>query len=154
MSEENVETMRAAYAAWNRDDLDAVLQIIHEDLVWEEDSQISGVGLDSIYRGPAGYLKRQRDAFGVWHRMRTEDEEYLDAGEHVVVSFRAVASSRGSNVEIAMPLVEVFTLRDGKIIHRRVYRDRAAALKAAGRATSRANRPGSPTSPTPPTPRL
>jgi ketosteroid isomerase-like protein len=43
-----------------------------------------------------------------------------------------VARSRQSNVEIEMPLVEVFTLRDGKIIHRRVYRDRAAALRAVG----------------------
>jgi ketosteroid isomerase-like protein len=134
MSRENVETMRAAYAAWNRDDLDAVLRIIHQDLVWEEDSQISGVGLDSIYRGPGGYLKRQRDAFGIWHQMRTEDEEYLDAGEHVVVSFRAVARTRQSNVEIEMPLVEAFTLRNGKIIRRRVYRDRAAALRAVGLA--------------------
>jgi ketosteroid isomerase-like protein len=124
--------MRAAFAAWNRGDLDAVLQVIHPDLAWEEDTQISGVGLDSIYRGAAGYMKRQRDAFGMWEEMRTEDEEYLDGGEHIIVSFRAVGTSRHSRTAIAMALVEVFTLRDGQIIRRRVFGDRAAALEAVG----------------------
>ena len=71
--------MRAAYQAWNRGDLEAVLAVMHPDLVWEEDSQVTGVGLDPIYKGHAGYLKRQRDAFGVWDQIRSEDEEYFDA---------------------------------------------------------------------------
>ena len=102
------------------------------DLVWEEDSQVTGVGLDPIYKGHAGYLKRQRDAFGVWDQIRSEDEEYFDAGDHVVVSLRAVGRVRQSNSEAEMHLVELFTFDDGLVIRRRVYPDRAAAFVAAG----------------------
>jgi ketosteroid isomerase-like protein len=64
MSQENVETARAAYEAWNRGDLQAVLDRLHPDVEWEENPDVYP-GLDRIYRGHDGFLKRQRDAFDV-----------------------------------------------------------------------------------------
>jgi ketosteroid isomerase-like protein len=34
MSQENVEIVRRAYDAWNREDLDAFLSIVHPDAEW------------------------------------------------------------------------------------------------------------------------
>jgi ketosteroid isomerase-like protein len=132
VSQQNVQIMRATYDAWNRGDLDAVLKVMHPNLVWEEDAQASGVGLDPLYIGHAGYLKRQRDAFSIWEQITAQNLEYTDAGEHVGVSVRARARAAHSGIEVEMHLVEVFTLDEGKIVRRRVYADRSAALRALG----------------------
>ncbi len=47
MSQENVKIVMAAYEAWNRDDLDAVLLHIHPDLEWEENPDVYP-GLDRM----------------------------------------------------------------------------------------------------------
>ena len=50
----------------------------------------------------------------------------------MAVSLRALGISRHSGAETEMRLVEVYTFRHGKVIRRRVYAERADALKAVG----------------------
>jgi ketosteroid isomerase-like protein len=56
----------------------------------------------------------------------------LDHGDHVVVGGTQIARGRGSGEEVRLPTFHVFTLRDGKVIRHRSYRDRTDALEAAG----------------------
>jgi len=56
-----------------------VLDRLHPDLEWEENPDVYP-GLDRIYRGHDGFLKRDRDAFDVWEWIRVEDQEFIDAG--------------------------------------------------------------------------
>jgi ketosteroid isomerase-like protein len=60
MSQENVETLQAAYDAWNRGDLQSVLDRLHPDVKWEENPDVYP-GLDRSYHGHDGFLKRQRE---------------------------------------------------------------------------------------------
>jgi ketosteroid isomerase-like protein len=131
MSRENVEVVHAAYDAWNRGDLQAVLHYLHPGLEWEENPDVYP-GLDPVYRGHEGFLKRQRDGFDVWEWIRVEDQEFIDAGEHVVVFLHVMAKGRHSGIEVEMRLYDVFTLRDEKVIRHRLYADRAEALEAVG----------------------
>ena len=61
MSEENVEIMRRAYAAFNRGDIDGMVADVAPDF---EYVPAAGVipGVMGVYRGPEG-LKRWREAF-------------------------------------------------------------------------------------------
>jgi ketosteroid isomerase-like protein len=59
-------------------------------------------------------------------------EEFIDAGDQVVVTVHYTGRGRGSGVPFDDRLFDVYTLREGKIIRKREFRDRSAALDAAG----------------------
>src|SRR5437588_9062713 len=129
--EKNVETLQTAYHAWNRGDLHSVLDHLHPDVEWEENPDVYP-GLDRIYRGHDGFLKRQRDAFDVWEWFRVEEQEFIDAGEHVVVFLRLIGKGRHSGIEVEMSVIDVLNFRDAKVTRHRLYADRAEALEAVG----------------------
>ena len=131
MSQENVAVARAAYDAWNRGDLRSVLDRLHPDVEWEENPDVYP-GLDRIYRGHDGFLKRQRDAFDVWEWFRVEEQEFIDAGDQVVVLQHERRKGRGSGIEVENDTATVLTLREGKVVHCIGYMDQAEALKAVG----------------------
>jgi ketosteroid isomerase-like protein len=131
MSQENVEVVRSAFDAWNRGDLDSVLAHLDADVEWEENPDVYP-GLDRVYRGHAGFLKRQRDAFDAWEWFRVEDQEFIDAGDYVVAALRLKAKGRHSGIEVEMSVCDCFTFRDEKVVRHRVFTDRDEALKAVG----------------------
>jgi ketosteroid isomerase-like protein len=59
-------------------------------------------------------------------------EEFVDAGDQVVVVFRERGRGRGREVELDHHYGTVFTIRDGKIARLEWFDDREAALAAAG----------------------
>jgi ketosteroid isomerase-like protein len=133
MSKENVEVVHTAFDAWNRGDVQAALDYIHPDVEWEENPDVYP-GLDRIYRGHDGFLKRQRDAFDMWEWFKAEPQEIIDEGEHVVVLLRLRAKGRHSGLEVEMSVYDCFTFREGKVARHRLYSNRADALKAVGLA--------------------
>jgi ketosteroid isomerase-like protein len=65
--------------------------------------------------------------------MHTEQNEFIDAGDRVVVIGRLVGKGKGSGVEVGQPNATVLTFRDGLLIRSETgYTDRREALKAAG----------------------
>jgi len=129
MSQENVEAVHTAFDAWNRGDVQAALDHLHPDVEWEENPDVYP-GLDRIYRGHDGFLKRQRDAFDMWEWFKAEPQETIDEGEHVVVLLHLSAKGRHSGIEVEMSVHDCFTFRDGKVARHRLYAHRAEALKA------------------------
>jgi ketosteroid isomerase-like protein len=131
ISEQNVAIAKAAYDAWNKQDLESVLDRLHPDVEWEENDEVYP-GLDPVYHGHEGFLKRQRDAFDAWEWFTVEDQEFIDAGDHVVVPLRLTAKGRHSGIEVQMTVCDVLTFRDGKVVRHRLYANRAEALEAVG----------------------
>jgi ketosteroid isomerase-like protein len=131
VSQENVEIAQAAYDAWNKGDLESVLDRLHPDVEWEENAHVYP-GLDPVYHGHEGFLKRQRDAFDAWEWFTVEDQEFIDAGDHIVVPLHLAGKGRHSGIEVKMTVCDVLTFRDGKVVRHRLYANRADALKAVG----------------------
>ncbi len=73
-----------------------------------------------------------RQLFEVWDGYRIEAEEYVDAGDAVVVVCRARGTARGSGMALDQRLVHVWRARDGKLIGIEQFRNRSAALEAVG----------------------
>ena len=69
---------------------------------------------------------------GAWEDMETVPEEFLDAGEHVVVTVRYSARGRGSGIEYDERLYDVYTVRDGRCDRKLEFKQRSEALEAAG----------------------
>ena len=115
MSQENVEILRRAYAAFNRHDWDAALEAVHPDVEWHQITQFPD---RAIYRG----RDEMRDRF--WNQQlveqfgdfRIEVEEFVDAGDHVVMLGQIIATGSASGVPIRLRVVNALEMHDGKII--------------------------------------
>ncbi|HEX3562376.1 MAG TPA: hypothetical protein VHU24_06025, partial [Solirubrobacterales bacterium] len=67
-----------------------------------------------------------------WEERRLEPEEFIDAGDEVVVLMHEYRRGRGSGVELESDTAVVFAVRDGRVARIQGYMDRNAALEAAG----------------------
>ena len=128
MSQENVEIVRAAYDAYNRGDLDAALEHAAPDveLDWSR-----GVGPNSgVYK-----LDQMRSFFGdftdTFESVRVEPDEFIEAGDHVVVPQTGYIRGR-DGIEATARVSLVWTCRDGAIVRICLYQEKREALEAAG----------------------
>jgi ketosteroid isomerase-like protein len=126
MSQENVEIVRAAFEAWMRGDLDAMLANADPDMEWYVLPDAPDPG---PHRGPNVILERM----AVWRDMlalRGEVLEYVDTGEYVIMPMRMRGRPPGSDADVVLDEVYVSKFRDGKIVELREYRTKAEALEA------------------------
>jgi len=131
MSEENVEIVRRAVKLIRPFDenfrgsrvgtnlLDPALE------VYDHDSPDLGV-----LRGHAGFLRWIDD----WDAMEwtLDPEEFIDAGERVVVLARLSARGRASGVSLVRRDGMVWTVRNGKAVRLDYFNNPGEALEAAG----------------------
>jgi ketosteroid isomerase-like protein len=125
MSGENVEIMRAAFEAWDRDDLQGVLNAFDEEVVIRP-------LIGPEWRGPEGVLGMAADWVEGFSEWKMEAEEYLDAGDMVVVRVRQEGRGEESGTPVTAVYWFAYTLRDGKITRLDMYADEAQAREAAG----------------------
>jgi ketosteroid isomerase-like protein len=132
MSQENVEVVRRLYESWNRGDYSAALDSIDPDI--QVDVADDRVDFAGTYRGHAGAWEMMGSFWGEFENPHAWIEEAIPAGSHVVVAVRISGRGKRSGVEIEidMPLWQVWTLRDGKAVRWRIFRSKQEALEAAG----------------------
>jgi uncharacterized protein len=131
MSEENVEIVRNAFAAFERGDIDGVLRLCDEDIVITQPPDLLGVPPEQ--RGHRGVL----EALAIWPAQWDEYRIELlrvDAapGGKVFVAQRSSGRGKQSGVEVDMDFSFVFTIREGKISEWRLFIQEEQALEAAG----------------------
>jgi ketosteroid isomerase-like protein len=133
MSHENVELLRKAFSAYNAafhtGDTSAFLELVDPCVEWHTATEV----MDPVYRGRDELRRWMTEFYESWDSLSVEPEEFIHAGpEHVVVPLRLSGRGKTSGIDVDMLLYEVFTIRDGKIVERRPFRDRALALEAVG----------------------
>ncbi len=132
MSEENVEIVRGVYDAWQRGDFEAALEPFHEDVEWFGPPDISRAGGGGVARGHEGVSRSIGRWMGAWGELRFELRDLIDFGDEVLAEGWQQGRGRGSGVEVSEEIFSVWTLRAGKIVRQRMFRDRAQALEAVG----------------------
>ena len=131
MSEENVESVRRAWEAYLRGDMDALVALWDPEVVW--DLQHFRNWPESSYHGVDGVRRFLTEWLEVWGEYEVDVEETLAAPDGRVVSLithRAKGSHSG--IPMVLPMALIATLRNGKIIRFDAYEDRAEALEATG----------------------
>ena len=128
MSEEDVEIVRAALDAFVRGDWESAFRdgASNFELDW---SRAQGL-LRGVYRGE----EAQRlviDFFESWQSVRIEPDEFIEAGEHVVVLTTEHFVGR-DGIEVQARDTWTFTIRDGMIVRGCLYQDKQEAIKAVG----------------------
>jgi ketosteroid isomerase-like protein len=130
MSQENLEIVRAANAAFNAHDTERWLSfalpevefVDHGGAVAEETAS----GHEDIRRLAEGWF----ETFPDFH---AAIDEYIDVGDRVVCVTHWQGTGAGSGLSYSQHAAEIYTLREGKIVHAELgFADKAEALKAAG----------------------
>jgi hypothetical protein len=130
MSQENVEIVRRAYEAFNRGDLEAVFADAASDFEYVASGAIPGVG--GVYRGPEGFRRFVEGFWGEFDDAREEIHEFIDAGDHVLVSLTQRGRGKQSGVETRWNTWHVWTVRDGEVVRGQGFTSRDEALEAVG----------------------
>jgi ketosteroid isomerase-like protein len=121
----NVDTARSAYDAFGRGDLAALQESFAEDAVWVTSDEL-----------PLGGETRGRDAIianfaqipNYWTSFSVEPEEFIDAGEWVVV--RGIQRASSDKGDFEAPFVHLLKVNaDGKTVRGEFYADSAKAVK-------------------------
>ena len=123
----NLELVRSIYEGWARGDFSVGDELIAPDFEWHQHPNAVEPG---ARRGPA-VGRSLRELFAVYRDFRVEAEEYIDAGDRVVVVARSRGTARGSGMELGQVFAYVWTVRDGQLVSNRVYGDRSEALRDA-----------------------
>ena len=130
MSEENVETLRRAFEAFSRGDLDAAVADADPEVEYIASGAIPGQG--DVSRGPDAYKRFISWLFDMFDDTWLEPNEFIDAGDQVVGGFTLRGRGKQSGVETSWTLWQVWTLKDGKFVHGQAFTAREEALEAAG----------------------
>jgi ketosteroid isomerase-like protein len=129
MSEDNVEIVRRAFAAWDRGDYDTAASHFSSDLEIDASDRILN---PAVYTGIEGARRFRSEIAEAWAEFHVEVEDLLSAGDEVVALVRSVARGRASGVEVDSHAAWVVDVREQKVTRLRLYRDRGQALIAAG----------------------
>jgi ketosteroid isomerase-like protein len=131
MSQENVELVREAFEAFERGDQDKRAQLLDPEV--ELHGTVGGLQEGQIARGQSEIDKTfEAEDLEAWEERRLEPEEFIDAGDNVVVLLHEYRRGRGSGIELETDTAVVVAVREGRVVRMQGYMDRAAALEAAG----------------------
>jgi ketosteroid isomerase-like protein len=129
MSQENVELIRRAIAAWNRADIDGWLDQATPDFVWIP----AGAAVEGgVYRGRDEVREAMAGGRESWEEFRFEENEIRSLGESAVWLGRVHARGRASQVELDQEFAIHAIVRDGRLAKTEGFLSRAEALEAAG----------------------
>ena len=129
MSEENVETVRRYYAAWNAGGLDAARPFWSNDFEWHD---APGMPDSGVYRGPEAAAAHFRDLNEVLGTMEVHLDRVLPAGDEVFVLLHVQLDAPRGELALEGRIFETVRIEEGKISRIRLFLDEQAPLEAAG----------------------
>ncbi len=125
MSQENVELVRRGHAAWERGDLEAVLAGFDEAVV------VNPI-IGPTWHGREGLLGMAADWTEGLINWTMAAEEFIDAGDRVVVRVHQTGEGEASGVPITSDYWFVYTVHAGKAVRLDLYAERKEAIEAVG----------------------
>ena len=125
MSQENIEVVRTIYAAWNH----GFAGLLDAEVEWVNPPDAVEGGTHTGTEAFATAANSVSDAFEGSH---LEFEEFIDAGDRVVVLATLRGRGRGSGAQVERRQGYVWTIRDGKAIRFEWFTEQHQALEAAG----------------------
>jgi ketosteroid isomerase-like protein len=127
MSAENVEAVKGAYEAFGSGDLETLSGMFAEDAVWVTSDVLPLGGTTS---GREAIIGNFAQIPSYWTEFSVDPEEFLDAGDYVVVRGTQRASGEGGSFEA--PFAHLLKVSDGKLARGEFHGDSAKALDALG----------------------
>jgi ketosteroid isomerase-like protein len=129
MSQENVEVVRRAVDAVNRDGPEAAFAMFAPDLEWHD---LPDQPDAEVHQGHQGFLAAFEQFFEDLEDYTVNVDETIDHDEQVIVGIRVIGRGRGSGARFEQRVVGVWTVRNGLVVRTVWFRTREEALEAVG----------------------
>src|SRR4051794_14262897 len=129
MAQENTELVQQAYEKFQSGDIQTLLSLLSEDVVWQ---------LPKIEGVPVGGERRGREEVGQWFATladaqevrQFEPREFVAQGDNVVALGHYAWLVKETGREFQSDFAHVFTVRGGEIARFQEYADSAKAAAA------------------------
>jgi ketosteroid isomerase-like protein len=137
MSKENVDAFMRGLDAYNRRDIDALMEELDPDVEWHPALAVLLGGEQTVFRGHQGVRESIQEEDEALAEYQPEFSEIRDLGTRVLAIGRIRARGKGSGVEIESPFFALAESNgtEGKATRAtsfRTYLDPKEALEAAG----------------------
>jgi ketosteroid isomerase-like protein len=127
MSSQNAEIVLRAHEALNSGDIDALVTLCDTSFRLDMSERVFN---PAVYEGHDGIRRFYSEVRDVWESYVWEPEQLIEAGHEVVVLLRSTGKGRGSGVEVERQTAMVWSVREGRAVALRFFRDRGQALRA------------------------
>lgn len=124
-----IEALKRAYAAFNRNDIAATVEALDPQIEWIEPTEFPGGGTYHGHEAVKTYLSQSRAA---WTEVRSEPERFIVAGDKIIVFVHAHLRPKDGTEWQDVRLADVYTFRNGKAIQMHAFADRQQALSWVG----------------------
>src|SRR5918995_1165587 len=128
MSEENVEIVRSQVERFKATG-ELSPETAAEDIAWHDPPDFPDA---QVHMGVDGILEALRVWSSAWSEWQIELDDYVDAGELVLVRGKQSGRGKDTGILVEQPLCLVYLLRDGKVVEVRAFFNEHQALEAAG----------------------
>jgi len=129
MSQENVEMVREMYEAFNREDAESALKLLHPEPELHQNPDVvdaeAYIGLEAFLRGMSLFTED-------WDEPRLEPHEAYEVGNCVLMRVGISGRGKRSGAVMTTAFFHAWSFRDGKPCRCFVRSTRAEALKAVG----------------------
>jgi ketosteroid isomerase-like protein len=131
MTREDVARLRQAFDSFLAGGTEWGAELLDPEVEW--DARNSTIfDISRIYHGPEGVRDFWRTWLEAWETVQF-DYELIEAGDSVVALIDQHMRGRSTGIDVPLgKYAQVYTFRDGLIVHWKLYESQAEALKAAG----------------------
>jgi ketosteroid isomerase-like protein len=130
MSEENVELVRQGYEAWNRGDLQWMVDHVTPDFEFRTAQLFPDT--DAIYRGREGLRQFWNTFQGPWETLLVEVERIEPIGDARVLVLLRFRGRGRDGLEVALEYANVSTIENGMVTLMVGFANWQEALEVAG----------------------
>jgi ketosteroid isomerase-like protein len=131
MSQENVQTIRSIYEAFEKGDVPTALGHMHQSIEWREAENFVYADRNP-YIGPQAVLEGVLMRLGSdWEGFTVTPEEWLDAGNQVVVLGTYIGTHRGTGRGVRAQFAHIWSVTGNKVVRFQQYTDTKQFAEAA-----------------------
>jgi ketosteroid isomerase-like protein len=126
-------SVRTAWEAFNRGDLDAAFLLYHPDCESTYPPELATIGLGAGTHGLEERMRSQQRALDEWAEFRFEPKELIDFGDGRLLTaghMKGTGLSSGATVDSEWSAL--VTTVNGRVIREQIYVNHPEALQAAG----------------------
>jgi uncharacterized protein len=125
---DELDVVRRGFEAMNAGDLEALIDILADDVVATVPSEYANA---DVYRGRDGFRLMAEQWLEPWSEFRAEPLGFIEEGDAVIVPVHQTGTGRESGIEVDMDLAYLMRVRDGKLAEWRLCADADEARELA-----------------------
>jgi len=125
---QSIEAMKRGYGAIGESNLDAMLEIVHPDVVIRDRPESPD---PRTYHGHEGARQALESSDETFDGFELVPEDFIVEGDYVIVVLTMRGTGRGSGITLEERIAHQWKVRDGMAVALQVYSDPEAAIRDA-----------------------